>query len=443
MYSSGAGRWLSPIVDVDSPRVSRQQRMSGIFTHQRRPRALMQLRINFRQFDASFWRYLASFSVLSVGVFIFAELYPLFMLDRGASVVVIGNASLALNVGSIAGTIPAVVLMRLLGLKGAIVLSLVGVSLASAARLWHTSDPMVYGGAFAAGFFFAVLNVGIAVAVSGLTVPANRALGFSWFFGVTIVSGFLGDLVGSEVPGLIATLSGDNVPGDAKLVAALFACGISLASVIPAAGLRFSRSGRREKLSFPRDTATLRLLIAIGVWNFAVGLFTPFYTLYFSVKLGESVRAIGVDLASGQIVGAIFTMLAPACIARWGTVQSVRSMMVVAGVCSLWLAVSVSMVGAALGYVIYMGCVAMAQPPLNTRLMNQVSNEEQTGASMLSSLFSFSAVAAGGYTGGRLINALGFEGMLALAGACCLFASFVFIVMVKKSSIAGDGRVAV
>lgn len=400
----------------------------------------MQLRNNMRQFDASFWRYLTSFFFFSVGVFIFAELYPLYLQDYGYSVVVLGNASLALNVGSIVGTVPAVFLMRWLGLKETTVVSLAGASLASAARLWHESGLMVYGGAFAAGFFFAVLTVGIAVTVSRLTTPANRALGFSWFFGVTISAGFLGDAIGGELPGLIGRLAGFARSADAMLGATILACALSLASVIPAMGLRYSSDAQQhETISIPRDAPIVRMMVAIAIWNFAVGLFAPFYAVYFSTYLGESVRTIGLDLASGQIVGAVFTMFAPAFIAARGAVGSVRFMMFFAGACAFFLSLASTTIAVGIGYAIYMGFVAMAQVPLQTLLMNRVRTEEQAGASMLNSLVVFSAVATGAFIGGHFIFILGFPQLLALAGACCMLAAVVFVVMVKADPEPGKG----
>lgn len=369
-------------------------------------------------------------------------MYPLYLLDRGNSVVLIGNASLALNVGCIAGTIPALLLLRSPGLKGATVLSLAGVSLGNAARLWHTQPLMVYGGAFAAGFFLAVLTVGIAVTISRLTVPANRAVGFSWFFMVTITSGFVGDVIGGELPEWIGDVSGEEQPGDQKLAALLLACMIGSASAIPAAGLRFSEGEKRAQLRFPRGQAAVRLLIAIAFWNFAVGLFAPFYAIYFSAHLHQSVRTIGLDLASGQVVGAAFTMLVPALIAGWGAIPGVRFIMFAAGACSFLLSMATSTLAAGIGYAAYMGFVAMAQPALNTLLMNQVREDEQAGASMMNSLFVFSAVAAGGFVGARLIAVLGYQPMLEFSGACCMLAAVVFVVMVKPHHIAGEKRIA-
>ena len=112
----------------------------------------MRLRDHLRQFDGNFWRYLGSYSLFWFGVFIFAELYALYMRELGYGVVVLGNASVALNLGSIAGTIPAVFLMRRLGLARTTAVSFAGASVASAVRLWHDHALAVYGGAFAAGF---------------------------------------------------------------------------------------------------------------------------------------------------------------------------------------------------------------------------------------------------------------------------------------------------
>lgn len=387
------------------------------------------MRLNLGQFDADFWRYVGSFAVFSVGVYVFAELYPLVLQEAGHGVVVVGDASLALNLGSIAGVIPALFLVRLVGLAATNAACIAGVALASAARLWHTHPAMIYGGAFAAGFFFAVLTVCIAVIVSRLTTPANRALAFSWFFGLTIAAGFVGDTIGGELPDWMAALAPVAHP---KLAAALLACGLSLVAAALALGLRIpGAASGHERLRFPRDRPTLRLLLAVGGWNFAVGLFAPFYVTYFSTYLGASVREIGLDLASGQVVGAIFTIFVPMWIAGWGAVRSVRFMMFTAGTSAFFLSLVASPWAVGVGYAAYMGYVAMAQPAMQTMLMNQVRPEEQAGTSMINSLVTFSAVAAGGFAGGRLIEVLGYPPMLALAGAACMLAAVVFVVMVR------------
>lgn len=398
----------------------------------------MRLLNDLRQFDASFWRYLAAFSLFSVGLFILAELYPLYLQDYKVSVVMIGDASLAQNLGSMAGTIPAIFLMRTPGLKGATLLSLAGIGIASALKLWYTEPLMVYGGAFASGFFLAVLSVGIPVTVSRLTTPATRALGFSCFFVTTIASGFFGDVIGGELPYFIGDAFSVEKHGEQLFLASFLACVLMLAAMVPVARMRLAEGDHRQALRVPRDAGTVRLIVAMAAWSFAVGLFAPFYSLYFSVHLHQPVHTIGLDLAGGQVVGAVFTLFAPMFIAGWGAVRSVRFMMFAAGTMAFFLSLVSSPILVGVGYAVYMGYVAMVQTPLNTLLMNQVREEEQAGASMINSLGGFSAVAAGGFIGGRLIDVLGFPPMLALSGAACMFAAVVFVVLVKPGSIPGD-----
>ena len=398
----------------------------------------MRLLLDLRQFDASFWRYLAGFSLFSIGLFIFTELYPLYLQDRRVSVVTIGDASLALNLGGMAGTVPAIFLMRWPGLKGATLLSLAGVSIASMARLWYSEPLIIYGAAFAGGFFMAVLAVGIPVVISRLTLPANRALGFSLFFVTTITSGFLGDVVGGEMPHWVGRAFRVHDQGEQLLIATFLACVVSLASVVAVARMRISEGAHRQELRIPRGRPTMRLMVAIASWSFAVGLFAPFYSVYFSTYLQQPVHTIGLDLASGQVVGAVFTLFAPMFVAGWGAVRSVRFMMFAAGTCSFFLSLVSSTAWVGAGYAVYMGYVAMVQPPLNTLLMNQVREEEQAGASMVNSLFGFTAVAAGGFVGGRLIDVLGFAPMLALSGAACMVAAVIFVILVKPGSVPGD-----
>jgi predicted MFS family arabinose efflux permease len=125
-------------------------------------------------------------------------------------------------------------------------------------------------------------------------------------------------------------------------------------------------------------------------------------------------------------------------IAGWGAVRSVRFMMFAAGTCAFFLSLVMHTIAVGVGYAIYMGYVAMVQTPLNTLLMNQVREDEQAGASMMSSLFSFMAVAAGGFVGGRLIDLLGYAPMLALSGAACMSAAVLFVILVKKHDEPGS-----
>ena len=365
-------------------------------------------------------------------MFIYTELYPLFLSEHGVSVVLIGDASLAMNLGSVAGTIPAILLMRWPGLKAATLLGFAGMASASALRLWYTHPWMVYGGAFASGFFLAVLSVGIAVTISRLTTPGNRALGFSCFFVTTIASGFFGDVVGGEMPHWVGKSFGVPKYGDQLFLAVFLACLAILASIVPAARMRLAEGGHRQSLRIPHSAPTVRLMVAIAAWTFAIGLFAPFYSVYFSTYLQQPVNTIGLDLAGGQVIGALFTVFAPMFIAGWGAVRSVRFMMFAAGTCAFFLSLVMHTVAVGVGYAVYMGYVAMVQTPLNTLLMNQVREDEQAGASMVSSLFSFMAVAAGGFVGGRLIDILGYAPMLALSGAACMFAAVLFVILVKK-----------
>jgi len=357
-------------------------------------------------------------------------------------VTVIGNTAFAFNVGCIAGTIPAVILMRRLGLKRTFIVSLVGYNVASAFRLWDITPMEVYGFAFLAGFFLAILSVGIPVTISRLTTAENRQLGFTCFFITTIVSGFFGDAIGGELPGILDRLE-HGQGHDEHLLGSLFiACGLGLAAVLPALVIRLARDAQPPTLRLPHGPAIRRLIGAFAFWSLAIGLFAPFFGVYFSSHLGASVRTIGLDLASGQIVGALFTAFAPMWVAAWGPVRSIRFFMFAAGASAFFMTLTEASLASGVGYAIYMGYLAMVQPPLNTLLMNSVKPEEQAGASMVNSLCGFSAIALGGFVGGRLIDALGYPEMLALAGAGCMAAAVMFVILVPPDENASRIRFA-
>lgn len=192
---------------------------------------------------------------------------------------------------------------------------------------------------------------------------------------------------------------------------------------------RHSIEGKRHLAVGQFDASFWRYLAGFGIFSVGIFIFDELYPLYL-LDRGHSVVVIG-NASLALHVGSIAGMFAPALLAAWGAIRSVRFIMFAAGACSFLLSMATSTLAAGIGYATYMGFVAMAQPALSTLLMNQVREDEQAGASMMNSLFVFSAVAAGGFTGGRLIDVLGYVPMLALAGACCMLAAVVFVVLVK------------
>lgn len=384
---------------------------------------------DFRSFNSNFWRFLACFGCFAVGVLIFNELYPLYLLAHGKDVVLVGKVSLALNIGTVIGTIPAAFMLQRLGIRKTLLLSFFGTGLASAVRAFHANGFALFGGAFAAGFFFAVLTVAAVVAISQLTTPGNRARGFSLFFGTSIGSGVLGDAMGGELPGWITAGLGTEIGIDPMLTAILLACIINLLSVIIASKLHFEGSASLEKVIIPRSPKILRLMLTVGIWNFAFGLFTPFFVVFFSVQLGASVRSIGLDLTGGQIVAAAATLMAPMMINRLGTLPAIRTMMFLTGVGAFILCSHPRFAGIAAGYMIYTAFQAMTQPAIYTLLMNQTSKAEQAGASMLNSLVVFSSAALSGYLGGQAIHRVGYERILLNCGISCIIAGIVFSVL--------------
>jgi MFS family permease len=393
------------------------------------------LRLGLPQFDESFWRYVASFSLFSVGLAVIDQLYPLYLHDRGEGIVMIGNASLALYIGCVAGTVPTVLMLRYGGLRRATMVAFAGYAACSAVRILEDHPFAAYGGAFGAGFFLAVLTVGIAITVARLTKPANRVEGFSWFFVATIAASFIGNLLAGEIPAWLGHLPGEDDPGDQKAAAILAACLVSAIAAIPAGRLRFPTDRRKhERMYLPRSPVTLKLLAAVSLWSFAVGLFAPFFASYFSSHLEQPLHTVGVNFALGQVTGAVFTLFAPSFVDAWGMKRSVRFMMFGAGVCAFFLSLVDTVLPNLIGYSIYMGFVTMAKAPLDTLLMNQARTEEQAGMSVIFTLCAFAAVAVGSYVGGRLIALLGYDEMLAIAGACCMLAAVGFIGLMRGIS---------
>ena len=362
-----------------------------------------------------FWQFVASAVLLNFALFIFILLYNLRLLDLGFREDFIGVVNAASTAGTVAGTLPAAWLARRLGLRRTLLTtfaaSAVIVALRSvvAARVPLVALSAVWGLAFS--LWVVVFTPVIAAAVR----KEQRATAFSVYFAAMFSVGVAADWVGGRLPQWL----------HGKQPALLFSALLVTAAYLPAWQMKLVETGLpSESKTYPRGAFMRRYLVAFAAWSLAVASLNPFANAYFA-RRNLPVAQIGSIFSAAQFTQIGAVLLAPAILARVGTVQGIGAMMVATGLALGALASQpAATAAAAASYVAYMSFQWMSEPGLTTLLMDRVKERERGGAAALNYLVSFSAQAVASAGAGFLLARHGYGAVLAgaalLAGAAAV-----------------------
>ena len=201
-----------------------------------------------KELNAEFLTFLAIWLLVTFGIYIFFLLYNLYLLDRGLRENLLGLMTSAMTLGSVAGAIPAGMLAQRVGLRNALLVCLISVSLISVLRLVFVSEMPLLVFAFIAGSFSAILPVVLTPAIAQLTNEKSRPFGFSVVLSSGIALGILGGQVAGRLPGWLMHISPLATAARAKEAALLLACGIMALALVPASRLQLaSRPVRQTK----------------------------------------------------------------------------------------------------------------------------------------------------------------------------------------------------
>jgi hypothetical protein len=301
----------------------------------------------------------------------------------------------------------------------------------SAARSLVTGEIALLATAFAAGGLSSLWFVSVAPAVSALTSGAKRTLGFSLFFSAGITTGVLGGVAGGRLPAWLDGFLNTGSPARAKQAALLAGCAIMAMAALPALRLALPGAPPHQSRAYPWSPFLGRLLGALAVWSFAVGVFNPFFTAYFARLLQASETRIGLVFSISQLAQAAAVLLAPLALRRFGLVGGIAGMQLAAALALACLAGGPPLLGAAALYAGYMSFQSMCEPGTYTLLMNGVAPEQRSGATAMNFLVIFGTQAVAAHVSGALIARLGYPAMLIAAAGMAVLAAAMFRLWVR------------
>ena len=316
-------------------------------------------------------------------------------------------------------------------MKRTLVICCVGTAAAFVLRSLVSGEPALLATAFAGGAFFSLWAVCLSPAVAALSTERSRPLAFSMILGAGIGLGIGAGVIGGRLPGWIARTGLATGAAESKQIALLAAGGLACVALGLIARLPFAPPKARTPLvrSYPSGPFIWRFLAAVGIWNFATGLFNPLFNAYFSRQWAMPVERIGLVFSISQAGQVAAVLLAPWVLRKLGLVRGVAAMQLAsAGVLAVLAALSsgpAALTAAAL-YAGYSSFQYMSEPGTYSLLMNRVPAEQHSGASALNFLMVFLAQAAAASAGGAIVAHYGYPPMLATAAAVAVSAGVAF-----------------
>lgn len=375
---------------------------------------------------APFWLFLACSTLLNLGMYQFLLLYNLYLLDLGYRENVLGLIAGAFTAGNLAGVFPAAALAHRYGLKRTIVGCIAATAAVCALRAAVSGEPALMAAAFAGGVLFSVWAVSVSPVIAAVTEESVRPAAFSLVFGSGIGLGVVAGLIGGHLPGWTMASGFARSAAQSKQLVLFAASGCAALALVPLARLRIEAPRSRETRSYPAGPFIRWFLLAVGVWNVAIGLFNPLFNAYFARRLHMSVESIGTVFSLSQGVQAAAVLAAPLVLRRLGLTRGVASMQLATGAALALLVPAPAAISAAVLYACYMGFQNMSEPGIYTSLMNCVAPAERSGASALNFLVIFIAQTIAATSAGAVVAHYGYPPMLLAGAAMAALASLLF-----------------
>ena len=395
----------------------------------------------FARFGKPFWIFLFSENLYDFGLYIFVLLYNLYLLDLGFREDFLGWVSSAMTAGNIVGTLPAAFATRRYGLKRTLICASAGVASLCAVRALVLGKFALILSAFAMGLISSMWMVSLVPVVAALTTERDRPLGYSLWTGSGVGLGVLCGALAGALPGRILRAGLAVTDRGSKQIALLFGAVVAFLSPWLLVRLPLGNGSRAEPKLFPRSPFVVRYLATYAVWNFAIGIFNPFFSAYFSRQLHMPVSMIGIVFSGAQLATLAALASAPALLKRVGTVAGISGMQLGMAVSLALLATSPPAIAAGALYASYMSFQVMTEPGLFTLLMSRVEPAERGGASALNFFVMAAPQAAAAAIAGVAVTRFGYQVVLSAAAALAALSAFLFQHLMAQHA-AGRGHSA-
>ncbi|HEY3990138.1 MAG TPA: MFS transporter [Acidobacteriaceae bacterium] len=399
--------------------------------------------IRQQKLSRGFWVFFTAAFFFDAGFSVYFFLFNLYLLDCHFSDRSIGLIAGAMTFGSLAGTLPAGVLARRVGIRPLLTFCFLAAPVAGVLRAVWIWEPAQVVMAFLAGIAMSGWGVCFLPAVARLTTEENRTSAFSLIFSVSIGTSMLGGIVCGFLPHWLRIAGISMQAGQVKRGILLVSCGLALIGLLPAMRLRLP-SPSSENVADQRRLAhswthlrryhpfLLTYLPLMALWSAVLAAFTPFANIYLSRDLHISLERIGLTFSVIQAVQLCMGLVTPVVFRIFGLVKGIVVTQLIA---AFSLA---SMAGARQGrlaialYVCFSAAQWMSSPGLYNLLMNETPDRERSTAAAAALFCNALAGAAATAGAGILFTRFGYPSILLAIAAMAVTVAILFLILIPR-----------
>ncbi|HEU0005634.1 MAG TPA: MFS transporter [Terriglobia bacterium] len=392
-----------------------------------------------RQFSRNFWVYLLSGFFWSLGLMTFFLVYNLHLLEFGFNEAVIGKIASALTLGSLAVTLLTGRLLTRYGenrvIQSCVLATAILLPLRSATHaVWWLIVAAFLNGASIGGWM-----VSAPPFLARNTDPERRTWAFSLSYGSSIATGALAGLIVGFVSrdlsiwAWVRQFTGFSAKQCVLLAsAASVLLGFFVLLFLRQRGT-LSANAVQTNIPFVNSAAMttsrrfiLQLLMVLVLWSFFVGSFPPFFNVYFHKQFNQSLDGIGIIFSVSQLCQLSAVLCMPWLALRLGRIRAISSVQFASALVLPALIVISNVQLAGLVYLAYLSFQVMAEPALESFIMDSVLPEERNKVASLRYMALFSVQALAVLVSGFAITHFGYSFLLVAMALLGIAASLAF-----------------
>lgn len=347
-----------------------------------------------RQFTPNARKFLAFQFFLALNSGIYGVIFNLYLLKLGYHEDFMGLMLGVVYVSSGLLSVPAAMLCDRIGRRKTLLLSSVVLALGLALLYTITTREILLLGSVLYGIATGMTAVASSPFMAENSSRDERIHLFSMNSVVMMSSSVLGSLAGGMLPGLLGGAMGDGTGLVESYRLTLYLSMIAvLLTLVPLALIKETnppRLERRERFRLIarviRSPHVQRLVFVNMLIGIGAGMVVPFFNVYFYDVLNATTGQIGLIFSVGQIVMVAGLLIIPLMVGRFGKVRTIALTQLLSIPFLILIALTTSIYFAAIGYIMRMTLMNMANPAISSFNMEIVAEQERATVSSLTQM---------------------------------------------------------
>ncbi len=275
--------------------------------------------------------FLLSIVITGLSFSIYILIFNLYIVSRGYSRSFLGELQSLPNLIALLGALPAGMLVDRIGRKPSMVMAGVGQTLASLGVVLASGMGLLRLSMILFGLCQALWMVSSSPFMMENSAEDERDSLFSASFGLQMLAGFFGTLIGGYLPALFGGWLGVNVESAPAYAATLGVSVILSALALPPIFL--IREPPRPTAEPPAPTRrfwhnlehpglALRLFLPSILISMGAAILIPYMNLFFKETFAVPDRTLGTLFSVSAVITGVATLAAPLLADRWGRIRS-------------------------------------------------------------------------------------------------------------------------